>query len=293
LKKGGWPTGALSTEVDLDKHQMRRLRADLKASVNRGAKSAGQFLILTNGLGFEKIALTPKEMDWLDARRLARDEILAIYGVPFAVAGLFSTEQTTARSAGVVQQVKNFYLFTVFPKIEKLVQGLNRKVVPFFRKNAAAVADLRSVPALQDDVEKQLTLAQTFNTLVAAGWPPNDALRELYPHVKGFAHGDVAWLNQAQVPVKGPKNDYSPTVSEQQQAAQAIAAAKPKPGKPGTPGKPGKPNTTPTDSEEPKPGKRFDAEQAGKLLQLGFDAEQAEAMLRVMRHHGVAVNGHS
>jgi len=298
LRKGGWPTGALKTEATLDRNALRRLRQDLKASVNRGAESAGQFLILTNGLAFDKIALTPKEMDWLDARRMSRDEILAIYGVPFAVAGLFSSEQTTARSSGVTQQVKNFYLFTVFPKFEKLCAALNRALVPLFRQSCEAVPDLRGVPALEDDAATKLTLSQAFHTLVTAGWSINAALEELYPHREKFKWGDVAWMNQAQVPISGPKNPFAtqagggggggfgkPPSSGVTPPGLATGSGPPQPTKPGNAKPPNPVNPNATD-KRPNPKKKptKSAIETAKSIatRLDFDPATTEAFCRMV-----------
>lgn len=209
LLRGGWPAGAIEGENDIDDKGLRRLQRELKTSLMRGKDAAGLILLLTGGLKYKKLALTPKEMDWLDARRLSRDEILAIYGVPFAVAGLFSTEQTTARSAGVTQQVKNFYIFTMYPKLQKLISGLNLGLAPLFGERFELAPDLKGIPALRDDVEQDLIRAQTYRTLTGGGWSPNAALAELYPHVPRFPWGDAWWVNQAMVPVTGPKNDYA------------------------------------------------------------------------------------
>jgi HK97 family phage portal protein len=209
LAKGAWPAGAITTPNDLDDPTRQRLETEIRRIVNRGKESVGQVLLLTGGLKWEKISLSPKEVDWLSARHMSRDEILAIYGVPFAVAGLYSTEQTTARSAGVNQQVVNFYQFTIFPKLEKIYAALNRELTPLFPSQLELIPDLRSVPALKDDVAKELVRAQTFRTLVASGWSIQMALGELYPHVTPPAWGTVAWMNQAMVPISEGVNPFA------------------------------------------------------------------------------------
>jgi HK97 family phage portal protein len=206
MGKGAWPAGAVETANDLDDTTVRRLKAELKRVVNRGKDGVGQILLLTGGLKYHPIAISPKDLDWLDARRMSRDEILGIYGVPFAVAGLYSNESTTARSAGVSQQVINFYLFTVFPKLEKVYAALNRELTPLFPGELEIAPDVRSVVALKDDVQKDLVRAQAFRTLVASGWSVEMALAELYPHVKTPAWGSVWWANQAMIPIDGPEN---------------------------------------------------------------------------------------
>jgi hypothetical protein len=137
---------------------------------------------------------------------MSRDEILAIFGVPFALAGLYSTEQTTARSAGVMQQIRTFYHLTVLSKIKKYKEALNRELVPLFNPRYQLHCDFRSIPALADDLNRELLRAQIFRTLVNTGWSLNAALDELYPHMSHFPWGDVYWTNQAMVGISGSQN---------------------------------------------------------------------------------------
>lgn len=206
LLKGGWPGGAIETDADLDKATIARLKREIRGSLNVGKSRAGQILLLTGGLRFNRLTSTPKEMDWLDARRFSRDEILAIFGVPFAVAGLFSTEQTTARSAGVEQQIRQFYRGTVCARLKRLLDAFNRSLVPAFSPRFKLVPDLRSVPALADDVNTELIRAQAARTLVEAGFPLNQVMARFYPEMEPVPWGDVAFMPQNVVAVSGPFN---------------------------------------------------------------------------------------
>jgi len=109
LNHGSWPAGSIETENDLEDSEIKRLQRQIKTTMQVGKDQAGRVLLLTGGMKYNKLGLTPKDTEWMDGRRMSRDEILAIFGVPYAVAGLFSTEQTTARSAGVELQIKQFY----------------------------------------------------------------------------------------------------------------------------------------------------------------------------------------
>ncbi len=210
LLNGAWPVGALETENDVDELEIKRIHRQLKATVQRGKDQAGRLLVLTGGLKYNKLSITPKDADWMSARHLSRDEILAIFGVPFAVAGLFSSEQTTARSAGVEQQIKQFYRTTIFPKVEKIIGAFNRQIIPLFRDDVNIVPNYRSVPALQEEVDQELTRGMALRALVGAGLSLNKALARLYPDIEPEPWGDVAWMNQAMLPVSGPDAPIPP-----------------------------------------------------------------------------------
>lgn len=210
LVSGAWPVGALETDNDVDEIEIRRIHRQLKQTVQRGKDQAGRLLVLTGGLKYNKLSIMPKDADWLSGRHTSRDEILAIFGVPFAVAGLFSAEQTTARSAGVEQQIKQFYRTTIFQKVEKIMGAFNRSILPFFRTDAELVPNYRSVPALQEEVDQELTRALTLRALVGAGLSLNKGLARLYPDIEPEDWGDVAWMNQAMLPVSSSEAPTPP-----------------------------------------------------------------------------------
>lgn len=207
LLRGAWPAGALETEGDIADDELKRLQRQVRLTMQRGKDQAGRILVLSGGLKYHQLGITPKDAEWMSARRMSRDEILAIFGVPFAVAGLFSTEQTTARSAGVEQQIKQFYRTTIFSKVEKVLGALNRQLVPLFRNGIVVTPNYRSIPALQEEVDQELTRSMALRTLVSAGLSLNKALARLYPDIESEAWGDVAWMNQSQVPIDSPQSN--------------------------------------------------------------------------------------
>jgi HK97 family phage portal protein len=256
LLNGAWPVGALETENDIDDTEIKRIHRQLKSSVQRGKDQAGRLLVLTGGLKYNNLCISPKDADWLSGRHTSRDEILAIFGVPFAVAGLFSSEQTTARSAGVEQQIKQFYRTTIFPKMEKIIGALNRQVIPLFRQDVILIPNYRSVPALQEEVDQELTRAMALRALVGAGLSLNKALNRLYPDVEAEPWGDVAWMNQAMLPVSGPDAPIPPANPNM------------------------KPTVTDEESEKPKKPKDLLIEERGRLFKEIF-GEEAEEWERI------------
>jgi len=213
LNHGSWPAGSIETENDLEDSEIKRLQRQIKTTMQVGKDQAGRVLLLTGGMKYNKLGLTPKDTEWMDGRRMSRDEILAIFGVPYAVAGLFSTEQTTARSAGVELQIKQFYRTTIFSKVEKIFGTFNRALIPRFREDVKLVPNYRSIPALQEEVDQEFTRAQALEKLVSAGLSLNKALQRLYPDVDPEPWGDIAWLSQSLVPISGPEA-YEPEIED-------------------------------------------------------------------------------
>lgn len=211
LLRGAWPAGAIETEQDLAPEDLKRLQRQIKQTMQTGKDQAGRMLLLTGGLKYNALAITPKEADWMDARRMSRDEILSIFGVPYAVAGLFSTEQTTARSAGVEQQIKQFYRTTIFSKVDKILSAFNRQLIPMFRAGVELTPNYRHIPALQEEVDQELVRAMAFKTLVNGGVSVNKALARLYPDMEPEPWGEVSWMNKNLIPISGPEVPDAPS----------------------------------------------------------------------------------
>lgn len=267
LLKGGWPGGAIESPESLGEDEQRRLKREIKSALSQGKDTAGRILLLTNGLKYNPIAINPKDADWADSRRMCRDEILSIYGVPYAVASLFSTEQTTARSAGVEQQIKQFYRGTVCAHLKRLLDAFNRDIVPAFSDNFKLVPDLRGVPALADDVETELKRAQTASTLIRVGFPINQVLARMYPDMQPVPWGDVYFINQASVAVNGP---FNPVVQEPSGKPLEIS---------GPTG-----NTPPEDEEEPEDGQLTTLSRRTEAL-LALKRIQQRVLFRIPRNN--------
>ncbi len=61
--------------------QFARLKAELDLSF-QGAKNAGRPLLLEGGLDWKSLSLSPKDMDFVEAKHAAAREIALALGVP-------------------------------------------------------------------------------------------------------------------------------------------------------------------------------------------------------------------
>jgi HK97 family phage portal protein len=91
------PSGALSTDQDLDEGAVRRAQAEWIAS-HGGRKLPA---VLTSGFKFAPISIAPNESQFLETRQFQRSEICIMYGVPPILIG--DTKETTAWGTGVEQ----------------------------------------------------------------------------------------------------------------------------------------------------------------------------------------------
>jgi phage portal protein BeeE len=79
---------------------------------------------LDNGLQYQSVATSQKEMDFVETRRFTRDEVLAIYKVPKAIMGI--TDDVNRATAQVAQSI--FAEVALQPLCKMIEQQLNAKV---------------------------------------------------------------------------------------------------------------------------------------------------------------------
>jgi phage portal protein BeeE len=80
------------------------------------------------GLRPERLTLTPEEMDFLNSRRVTRDEILAVFGVPAAIAGI--SEDVNRASADALERI--FSRNTIAPKLALIAQQIEQDLLPMY-----------------------------------------------------------------------------------------------------------------------------------------------------------------
>lgn len=91
LDNAARPCGALvyagPDSAVLSDTQFDRLKRELESNY-QGAVNAGRPLLLEGGLDWKPMALTPKDMDFLEARQMAAREIALAFGVPPMLLGI-------------------------------------------------------------------------------------------------------------------------------------------------------------------------------------------------------------
>lgn len=90
FKNGAFPAAALEFSgeyTDPDDTELQRIEAKFLARY-AGETRAGKPLLLPPGVKFHKLSLTPREMDYNVSAEQLRDQILALFHVPAAIAGV-------------------------------------------------------------------------------------------------------------------------------------------------------------------------------------------------------------
>ena len=90
LDNSARPSGALvytARDGNLSPDQFERLKSELEAGF-QGAAHAGRPMLLEGGLDWKSMSLTPKDMDFIEAKHVAAREIALALGVPPMLLGI-------------------------------------------------------------------------------------------------------------------------------------------------------------------------------------------------------------
>jgi len=130
LDNSARPSGALvyaASNGQMTDDQFTRLKTELETSF-QGARAAGRPLLLEGGLDWKPLSLTPKDMDFIEAKNVAAREIALAIGVPPMLLGIpgdntYSNYQEAQRA---------FWRQTVLPLVNRTARALSSWLAPAF-----------------------------------------------------------------------------------------------------------------------------------------------------------------
>lgn len=165
----------------------------------QGADNSHAPWVLGGSAHWEAMARTPVEMDFIQSRRMNREEICSVFQVPPVLVGILDH----ATYSNYEQAVKSFWQDTMVPHLQDVSDALNMGLLPFFDEKAAQRAkgqlvepDIRIVPdfsvvhALQDDLSQLVTTARV---LFSMGVPFSEINQRLDLGIGDFDGADESW----------------------------------------------------------------------------------------------------
>ena len=168
LDNAARPSGALVVGgTALTDAQFSRLKGELEVNY-QGAANAGRPLLLEGGLDWKPLSLSPKDMDFVEAKAAAAREIALAFGVPPLLLGL-PGDNTHANYA---EANRAFYRQTVIPLVKRTTEALVHWLSPAYGETLQLEPDLDSIEALA--VERE----SLWRRVSAASFLTDDEKRE-------------------------------------------------------------------------------------------------------------------
>ncbi|MGB3867253.1 MAG: phage portal protein, partial [Xanthobacteraceae bacterium] len=135
------PEGAVLSDAQFD-----RLKREL-TDTYQGAANAGRPLLLEGGLDWKAMSLSPKDMDFLEAKHTAAREIALAFGVPPMLLGIPGDNTY----ANFQEANRVFWRQTVLPLASRVGAALAQWLTPQFGDGIRLVIDTDKIEALAAD----------------------------------------------------------------------------------------------------------------------------------------------
>jgi HK97 family phage portal protein len=148
LDNAARPSGALvysTSNGSLTEDQFDRLKAELEENF-AGAGNAGRPMLLEGGLDWRAMALSPRDMDFIEAKHAAARDIALAFGVPPMLLGI-PGDNTYANLA---EANRALWRQTLIPLVVRVADELSNWLSPAFG-GAVVSPDFDGVEALAED----------------------------------------------------------------------------------------------------------------------------------------------
>lgn len=192
------PPGAFLIRGHISKEQ-HELAKKILLEEYQGKLNAGKPLILggqgNNEVEWKPLSMAPSEVSFIETRKLTREEICAIMGVPPPIVGLL--ERATYSNIRTARDI--WWEDTLLPTANVIDSALTRSLAPEFGEDLRVRSDLSNVEALLSLFERRLAVVER---LTKQGAPFNDAA-EFMNLGFSFPAGDTGYLPLNIMPVDG------------------------------------------------------------------------------------------
>ena len=152
LDNAARPSGALvyagPQGTNLTDTQFERLKAELDDQF-QGAANAGRPLLLDGGLDWKQLSLSPKDMDFIEAKAAAAREIALAFGVPPLMLGL-PGDNTFSNFA---EANRAFWRQAIIPLVKRTAQSVAQWLGPAYKPGLTLIPDLDGIEALSSERE--------------------------------------------------------------------------------------------------------------------------------------------
>jgi HK97 family phage portal protein len=191
-QEGAIPGGLIEVDGKMDEEVRKRLKEDWEKG-HKGPDRQHRVAILEGGAKWHEQAIAHRDLEYIEGRRMTREEILEVFHVYPAVIGILEY----ANYANMEAQLSAFWHLTMIPKLAKMQRALTRILCHPYDESLTLEFDLSRVWVL---IKNQLEMAQVDAQLVQSGICLINERRE-ERGLDPLPHGDVAWMQMQMIPV--------------------------------------------------------------------------------------------
>lgn len=182
-RNGARHSGYIRRPVDAPKWSdtaKSRFKREWKSQYTGDGPEAGGTPILEDGMEFASAAVTPEQAQYLEARKLTREEVAAAYHIPPPMIGILDH----ATFSNVREQHKQLYQDTLGPWLQMIAEEIQLQLLPEFADNDRVYIEFNLSAKLAGSFEEE---AARLQTATGAPWMTrNEArARQNLPQIDG------------------------------------------------------------------------------------------------------------
>ncbi|MGN6589497.1 MAG: phage portal protein [Sphingomicrobium sp.] len=152
--RGARPSLLLSHPDTLSEAAQERLKRKAEAS-HGGPDNMGGIAVFEEGITAQILNLSAEEMQYIESRKLNREEVCAAFDVPPPVVHILDR----ATFSNITEQLRSMYRDTMAPDFEEYQSVLNAHLVPDFYPDGDAFSLFNMGDVLRGDFEKRMQAA--------------------------------------------------------------------------------------------------------------------------------------
>ncbi len=171
LDNSARPSGALVYSAGaghLTTQQFERLKGELETAF-QGAANAGRPMVLEGGLDWKALGISPRDMDFIEAKNTAAREIALAFGVPPMLLGIPGDNTYS----NLMEANRALWRQTIVPLVRRVADELGLWLAPAFGGRVSLAPDFDGVEALAEDQ------ASKWSRIGAAGFLTDEEKRRL------------------------------------------------------------------------------------------------------------------
>lgn len=153
LRHGSVPDGVLSSDQYVDEKDAKKIKSQW-LSHHQGAGRKGMLSVLGQGMSYQAIQMTPKDMEYLGMKKWNRQTILARLGVPGVLVGV-SDDRSPMSGSDTKYQRKVFWNLTLIPDMDFFTAKVKAGFFDRFHLPYTGEFDLSEIPELQEDEDER------------------------------------------------------------------------------------------------------------------------------------------
>jgi len=195
FKNNATPEGIMRNKTAVKEGDVERVKKEFDR-LFKGAANAHRIAWLEGEWEWLQIGMRQRDAQFIDARKMSREEILAAFDMPPVMVGIFEF----ANYANSKEQQAIFWEVTMLPRLRFVEDELNEKLTADFGDGIKLRYDTSGIEALKEDedAKTERAIKKVRNALLT----PNEARQELgYQEVDNPAM-DVHYLEFGLTPIE-------------------------------------------------------------------------------------------